>query len=316
MKYIATLMGRNHKCKRGTVAATDARKAWTRAYRYFQLADHPTIRLQVRPDPSDLLGLTMAALYVAGNAAGMAVKWTGGSKTQCAIDTDLRAARARLSGVTDVTRVMQVVASMGPDAQEYYSTCQLALYAAQSRGASVNRQYDDAYKAINAYIGGLRTRHETEVRTDYVLELGGNLVAVNRAIAHIIYGGARWVEAIDGTMDNDIAAGLGIALHNALRTCTARQRDIARMLCANNSQQDIADALRCSKTAVCRNVATLRKTVADHIRAHAPQYAYLLPSAPIDAAVQGSNVTGGRKDAAYYRAYRAARKAAQANANA
>lgn len=313
MKYIATLMYANDTTRTAiTIDASDACAAHIAARK----ARPDATRITVAPDTTDTAGLMMGALMVARVTARNAILRTGGNDTQRAIDADLRAANARLSDAVAPERIIDVIASTGHDAQDFYSICQLALLNGQAAGLDTDAQYREAYRALNTAVHAMQTAHATEVCTEYIRDNGGDIISLNRAIARIMRGGDRWTDADGGIMPNADALLLGDVLHDALQACKPVQQGIARLLAVGYSQRQIATRMGRGVATIARNVADMRKTVSDHIRTHAPQYSYLLPSAPIDAAVQGSNVAGGHKDAAYYRAYRAARKAAQTNSNA
>lgn len=309
MKYIATVTHGNNRHDT-TVDAQDARTAHTIARQANPNAD----KIQVKPDTSDTIGLMVGALMVARITASNAILRTGGNATQVTIDRDLRIAQARLSGVTSAVRVVDVISGAGQDAQDFYSICQLALLNAQASGLDMAAQYDSAYKTLNTAVHAMQTAHAYEVRTEWLTDNGGNLVALNDAIACIIRGGDKWTPCAGGDLSEADAIALGDAIRDALQPLNRTLRNIARLLAIGYSQRQIATRMGTSVATVSRNVARLRKAMSDHIRMHVPQFADLLPADPIDNATRTTNVTGGRKDAAYYRAYRAARKAAkQAN---
>lgn len=306
MKYIATVTHGNNRHDL-IIHAPNAKTA----HAIVRTANPDATRIQVKPDTSDTVGLMMGALMVARITASNAILRTGGNVTQVTIDRDLRIAQARLSGVTSAVRVMDVIADAGHDAQEFYSICQLALVEAQTSGLDVSAQYDNAYKALNTAVHAMQSAHAHEVHTEWLTDNGGNLVALNHAIACIIHGGDRWIPCAGGELSEDSAIALGDAIRDAMQPLNSTLRSIAQSLAIGYSQRQIAVEMGVSVATVSRNVARLRKAVADHIRAHAPQFADLLPTAPIDNATCTANVTGGRKDASYYRAYRAMRREAR-----
>lgn len=323
MKYIiyttTNTTDGNQTTARKTVNATDARTA--RMHIDAHTPNGATVR--VYPHTGTDVGIMRGAVMVARRTAINAIK-RHGTETQYRIEREFAAINARLVGAETPERVNTVISTYSPDTQDFYSIALLGLQEGKAAGLSIPEQYSVAYRALNAHIHSLNAATEYELSTEFLTDGGGDLVAINTAIASIIRGGDKWTPTDGGEMDAATAARLGAAIADAMRTVTPTQRKIAELLGRGYSQRKIAEKTERDLRTVSRNIAIMRDKITTYMRDNASEFVHMIDGnngcttiiqeETAAAATQAAaSMRGGKKDAAYYREYRA-RKAAERKA--
>ena len=317
-----------------TTDATDARTAHEHA-----AAAYPAAVVRVYPSTLDSMGNTIAAglargaLMVARRTAANGIKRTGGNATQCRIEREFAAANVRCRGAETATRIMEVVEDYSHDTQEEFAVALAGLTAAAAAGLPIDEQYRAAYLELNRHIHAQRAATERELSTEYVIDGGGNVVAINAAIATVIRGGERYEPAaatmcrIDG---NELAA----ALRDALALVTPTQRKTVELLARGYSVAAIAHHMKRNERTVKANIAIVRGKLAAYMQENAPDVLPMVNGEGYAAyKAEGKAAAAHRADAnnhrtdegkaakkannaAYCKEYRERRKAAKMAANA
>ena len=243
------------------------------------------------------------ALYAAFTVAHKAAKKAterGGNDTQWRIRLALDGLAAGLhnaGGNVDAPRyVADHLPALHHDARAFVSEAVTGIlfgYNHKGRvlcgianGGDVREQYRAAYACVNRYIAGQRAATDKEVSTEYIIDGGGDIVAISTAIHAIIKGGDKWTPTDGGNMDAATAARLGDVLHKALQTVRPVQRDIAVMLAKGYSQRQIADHTGRAVATVNTNIAIMRDKVAEYIRDNAPEFVDMIDGATVAAAAE------------------------------
>lgn len=271
-----------------TIDATDARTA--HAHGAMIAPDSATIRVYPATMDTDgqinADGIARGALMVARRTAINAVIRTGGNATQCRIERELAAANARCHGAESARRIIDVVADYSADTQDFFAVAAAGLTDAIMDGADIVEQYHAAYLALNKHIHAQRAATARELSMEYIVDGGGDIVAINTAVSAIIRGGDRWTAADSGNMDAATATRLGATIAAAMRTVSPTQRQIAAMLGRGYSQRQIADRTGRGLATVNRNIAIMRGKISGYIRTHAPEFADMVDSATVAAAAE------------------------------
>lgn len=315
MKYTIIITTADGKQTTHTTTAQDARTAHEHGA---AIAQDATASIRVYPTTQDEhgepidAGIVRGALMVARRTAANAVRRTGGNETQCRIDKELTAANARCHGAETAERIVSVIASYSADTQDFFGYAAQGITDGIAAGLDIAEQYHSAFIALNKFVHSQRSASEHELSTEYIIDGGGDIVAINTAISAIVRGGDKWTPTDGAGMDAETAARLGAALSAALRLVTPTQRHIAELTARGYSQRQIAEKTGRGVTTIERNLANVRAKVAEYIRENAPEFAGMIDSAATTAAAEraAANNRGGKKDAEYYREYRA-RKAAE-----
>lgn len=222
--------------------------------------DSVTLRVYPCTDTAD--GIACGALMVARRTAVNGVLRTGGNATQMRIERETAAANARCMNGADAARIHVVISDYSADTQDYYAIAAAALSCAAADGLPLEQQYAAAYRELNAEIHRQRTATAYEVSTEFLRDGGGDLVAINTAIASIIRGGDKWTPTDGGEMDAETATRLGKAIANAMRNANPTQKRIAELLARGYSQRRIAEMTGRELATINRNIAILRGKVA------------------------------------------------------
>lgn len=284
------------------------------AYHTTRTASGATLRVYpITTDAAGMIdadGVARGALLVARCTARNGIRRTGGNDTQRRIDNDLRRVNARAMRGGGAHQIASYIADTSADAQDYYSIAQCAIVAAVLSGQDIMQQYAAAYAALNNHVMQQRAASHYEISTEFLRDNNDDLIAINRVIASIMRGDNRYAPIGNGTMSTATTRRLGYAIHCAMAYVTPIQRDIINYVTCGYSQRDIAVKLHRSVTTINRHIAIIRKTISDFITNNYPEFVYLIITDGVDDSAEAA-CSGGAKDAAYYRAYRARRKAAQ-----
>lgn len=323
MRYIITITttdaNGNVTTTTTTTTATDARQA----HEYAATIAADGAKIRVYPDTATAAGIARGAVMIARRTALNAIMRQG-TPTQHTIERETAAINARIRGAETAERILTVVNDYSHDTREFFAIAAAALSAAAANGKPIDEQYRVGYVELNAYIHSQRAATEYEISTEFLQDGGGDLVAINTAIASIIRGGDKWTPADGGEMDAATAARLGQAIADAMRIVTPTQRRIAELLARGYSQRQIADKTGRAITTIEKNIAILRGKIAGYISGAAAEFEPLIKQAATAAAAKkwsnGARTIEGaarekanckaRHSAEYYRAYRA-RKAAE-----
>lgn len=303
MKYVA-IVTTTDTDERMNIDAIDARQAHDVAAKAYPTAE--TVRVYPATDTD--AGIVRGAIMVIRRTAVNGVLRTGGTPTQAKLERETAALNARVRGVDDAARLFSMLPNYSHDMQDMLSDAMTALTC--TVGATLEEKYAAAYREVNKAIHEQAAASEYEISTEFLLDGNGDLVSLNAAIAAIIHGTDKWTPTDGGTMDAETAARLGAALSAALRTVNPTQRKIAEYLARGYSQRRIATETRRDVRTVSRNIAILREKVGAYL--DITEFAPLIRAALVSAAAKKATASqkGGKKDAEYYREYRA-RKAAE-----
>ena len=301
-----------------TTNAQNAKQAHEYAETIATKAD--TIRVYPTTQDSDgnviVYGLLRGALMVAKKSAEKTLSRDGGTKTQQTIASELISANARagLTGAEELGApyLLDIISQLSQDSNDIFSCAYNGMFDALQRGEDITEQYHNGYIEINRYIMAQRSASEKEVSTEYILESGGHLVAINTYIARIVKGGERYTPCNSETMDETTAEKLGAILSNASALLTPRQKTIVELVARGYSQRRIAELLHVKNAmTINQHIANIRKIYADYINANASEFNAIIKSAEVNETQKRRNKN--RHSAEYYREYRA-RKKAQKNA--
>ena len=251
-----------------TTTATDARQAHDNAI----TTDGANVC--VYPSTATDAGQARGAVMVMRRTAVNGIKRTGGNDTQRRIEKETAAINARIRGAETAERILSVVADYSHDTREYFSIAVTALSCAAAQGLDIAAQYDAAYTELNHAIHAQRAATAHEISTEFIRDGGGDIVAVNRAIAWILRGSDKWTPADGGTMDAATAARLDTVMNDASMLISPTQREIFKLLAQGYSQRQIAVKTGRELATVNRNIAILRGKIGDYIRATANEFAY------------------------------------------
>ena len=312
---------------RQTINHIDAQDARTAHEHGAAMNQDATASIRVYPTTQDEHGATIdagvarGALMVARRTAANAVRRTGGNETQCRIDKELTAANARCHGAGTAQRIIEVISSYSADTQDFFGYAAQGIADGIAAGLDIAEQYHGAFIALNKFVHSQRSATEHELSTEFIIDGGGDIVAINTAISAIIRGGDKWTPTDGGGMDAETAARLGAAIAAAMRTVTPTQRKIAELTGRGYSQRPIAEKTGRGVATVARNLANVRAKIAEYMRDNAPEFSEMIDSMSVTAATHTANISNaGRtaaaqerkaaKNAEYCKAYRA-RKAAE-----
>lgn len=272
MKYIiiTTTTDANGNVTTTTTTATDAKQA--RDHAITIAADGASVR--VYPDTTTDAGQARGAVMVMRRTAANGIKKTGGNDTQRRIERETAAINARIRGAETAERIISVVADYSPDTQDYFDIAVSALSCTAAQGMDIAAQYSAAYAELNRAIHAQRAATAREISTEFIRDGGGDLVAVNRAIAWILRGSDKWTPTDGGEMDAETAARLDDAIHGGMTVLTPTQRDIFELLARGYSQRRISAKIGRELATVNRHVAILRGKLAGYIRDTMPDFAY------------------------------------------
>lgn len=285
MKYVA-IITRNHADGTQTTIAHTINADSTQAARA-ELDNANAVSIRIYPSTDTTIGIMRGALMVARRTAVNAIMRQG-TTTQHTIERETAAINARLHGCIDPIRINTVIAEYSGDTQEFYACAVSGLCDGVSMGLDIAGQYRLAYKTLNAHIHSQRAATEHEISTEYIVSGGGDLVAINTAIAAIIRGGDKWTAAASGNMDAGTAARLGNTIHAAMLTINPTQRRIAELLARGYSQRRIAEMTGRELATVNRNIAIMRDTIAAYIRDNASEFADTIKAAETAAAAKAA----------------------------
>ena len=288
-----------------TTTATDARQA----HEYAATIATDGAKIRVYPDTATAAGIARGAVMIARRTAVNAVMRTGGNETQNRIERETAAINARIRGAETAERILTVVNDYSHDTREFFAIAAAALSAAAANGKPIDEQYHVGYVELNAYIHSQRAATEYEISTEFLQDGGGDLVAINTAIASIIRGGDKWTPADGGEMDAATAARVGQAIADAMRIVTPTQRRIAELLARGYSQRQIADKTGRELATVNRNIAILRGKIAGYISGAAAEFEPLIKQAATAAA---ATAAAAKNASGAYTSRTAAQKATQA----
>lgn len=300
MQYTIIITTADGKQTTYTTTAADARIAHEHGA---IIANDVTASIRVYPTTQDEhgalidAGVARGALMIARRTAANAVRRTGGNETQCRIDRELTAANARCHGAETARRIIDVIAGYSADTQEFFAIAAAGLTDAIAGGADIAEQYHVAFLALNRHVHAQRAATAYELSTEFIIDGGGDIVAINTAISAIIRGGDKWTAVDGGNMDAATAARLGAAITAAMRTVSPTQRHIAELLGRGYSQRQIAEKTGRGIATVNRNIAIMRGKISEYIRANAAEFADMLDSVTV-AAAAGRAATDSRTAAA------------------
>lgn len=266
--------------------------------------------IRAYPATDTALGLARGALMIARRTAINATTH-GGTETQQRIEREFAAVNARCISATSAERIYSVIKDYSADTQDMHSEAVAALHTASGQGLPIDQQYKAAYKALNAMLHAQKAATVKELSTQYVQDMGGDLVAISRVIVCILRGGDSYTPCATAEMDANTRRRFYFALTDAAKTLNPTQADILKRLALGQSQRQTADATGKRPETVCRNVAIMRAKMSAYLQA--TEFADLIKARQaMQAGKQAAN-NGGKKDAAYYRAYRARKKAEKAD---
>ena len=272
------------------------------------------ITIRVYPTTTDVNGNIIAynvvrgALQVAAISAKKTVDRTGGTDTQRRIANELISVNVR-AGADGAEQygagyVLDMISNTSPDTQDIYSCAEQGMLTAIHDGADIAEQYHNAYLYINKYIMAQRGATARECSLEYTRESGGDIVPINAYIARIINGGERYTPYDDGIINAETAERLGAVLASASALLTPRQKDIVKYIGYGYSIADIAERLGIkSKGTIAEHLTRIRSKMLEYFANNAPQFLYMIDGAKVNAAAQKK-----KRNAEYYREYRAKRK--------
>jgi len=303
---------------RQTINHIDAQDARTAHEHGAAIAQDASATIRVYPATQDEHGATIAAgiargaLMVARRTAANAVRRTGGNETQCRIDKELTAANARCHGAETAARIIEVISSYSADTQDFFGYAAQGITDGIAAGLDIAEQYHGAFIALNKFVHSQHSATEHELSTEFIIDGGGDIVAINTAISTIIRGGDKWTPTDGGGMDAETAARLGAAIAAAMRTVTPTQRKIAELTGRGYSQRQIAEKTGRAVVTVEKNLVNVRAKIAAYIRENAPEFAHMIDNAETAAAVErwangGRTVEGAKRKAAADKATQAER---------
>lgn len=254
-------------------------------------------QVKVYADTATPDGLMLAAFSVAHKSAKKSTE-RGGNDTQWRIRNALDGIAHGLHLTAGLVAPGEYIADKLPDAhadaQEFVQCAAVGIMYGHShngraidgmeQGADVPEQYHAGYAAVNRYISAQRAATERELSTEYIVDGGGDIVAINAAIACIIRGGEKWIPSEGGGMDAETAARLGAAITAACKGLSKVQQDTARMIAAGYSMRQAAAKLRRNVRTIEAHAANIRAKIAAYIRDNAPEFAHLIDSAAVNAA--------------------------------
>lgn len=269
----------------------------------------------------------LLALSIATATAKNAVMRQG-TETQIMIDRDCRilsgmtaaamAARPEMTNRDVTVYILERLPLFGHDTQDFFSFAMDGIERATAAGKGIATATAAGYSVLNSYIYSLKTATEKEMSTEYLIDGGGDIVALSTAISCIIRGGDKWTAANGGGMTAAQAESLGQAISEAAAQLQPVHREIAVLLGKGYSQRQIAAKTGRELATVNRNIAIIRGKMAEYIAANYPEFVDLTTESTIDATAAAtaaqaaaSHEKQSRGDtAARMRAYRARKRAA------
>lgn len=248
------------------------------------------------------------ALQVATISAKKTVTRTGGTDTQRRIANELISVNIRAGAESaeqlGVKYVLDMISDTSADTQDIYSCAEEGILTAIRDGADIVEQYRNAYLYINRHIMKQRGATARECSLEYIQESDGDIVPINAYIARIINGGERYTPFDNGIIDTKTAERLGAVLSNASALLTPRQKDIVKYIGYGYSIADIAERLNIkSKGTISEHLTRIRVKTLEYFTSNAPEFLYMIDGAKVNAAAQKR-----KRNAEYYRDYRAKRK--------
>lgn len=308
MKYIITITTTDANGNVTTTTTTTTATGARQAHEYAATIATGGAKIRVYPDTATAAGIARGAVMIARRTALNAIMRQG-TPTQHTIERETAAINARIRGAETAERILTVVNDYSHDTREFFAIAAAALSAAAANGKPIDEQYHAGYIELNAYIHSQRAATEYEISTEFLQDGGGDLVAINTAIAFIIHGGDKWTPTGGGEMDAATAARLGQAIADAMRTVTPTQRRIAELLARGYSQRQIADKTGRELATVNRNIAILRGKIAGYISGAAAEFEPLIKQAATAAA---ATAAAAKNASGAYTSRTAAQKATQA----
>jgi len=293
MLYTIIITNADNTTATATTNATNAKQA----HEYAETIAKSGATIRVYPTTQDndgnviVYGLLRGALMVAKKSAEKTLSRDGGTKTQQTIASELISANARC-GMSNaeklgVSYVLDTIAKLSQDSNDIFSCAYNGMFDAMQRGADIVEQYHNGYIEINRYIMAQRSASQKEVSTEYILESGGHLVAINTYIARIIKSGDRYTPIDSNTMDSVTADELGNILANASALLTPRQKEIVSLVTRGYSQRKIMELLHIKTVStINQHLDNIRKIYAEYIHENAPQFDSIIKIAEINAKKQ------------------------------
>lgn len=247
------------------------------------------------------------ALQIAKRSAERAAN-NSGTTTQERIFKELAAANraAAENGAEELGAeyLQELIAKTSADSQDFFADAYSGILDAIAEGAPIYEQYHNGYLSINAALMKKRAATAFELSTEFITEGGGAIVAINSYIAQLIKGGEKYTPREGGTLNAETAAELGAAIAAAAAALTPRQKQIIALIARGYSIADIAKRLNIkSKGTIAEHLTRIRSKTLEYFASNAPQFLYMIDGAKVNAAAQKK-----KRNAEYYREYRAKRK--------
>ena len=274
--------------------------------------------VRVYHDLSTVDGLCRAALAIAHTVAKKTIDRGACTATQIAIDTALRVACARVASAGEhatAEYINGVVQSLNHDAQDFFGYAMQGLQS--TNGQPIADRYRAGYIAINRYVHSQRSASQYELSTEFIIDGGGDVVALGSAVGSILRGTDRYIPTPSARLDGQSARKLCATLAAAVNQLTPTQKDIVRLLGLGYSQNQVASKLGRAPATIKEHIANIRKRVAGYFADNAPDY---IDNATVQTSIcktetDGAKTANKSKSAEYYRAYRARKAAERAQAN-
>lgn len=149
----------------------------------------------------------------------------------------------------------------GQDIADLRGVAALALVNARAQGAPIETRYRDALNAVNAYMRrDMRAVSQTResMRTEYIEDINGDIVATNSAIKAVFEKGKTYYYADDdetGLTDEKRAAIQAIAA-----ACSPTQRAVISWVARGASARQIAAIRGVSHVAIVKTLNRVRET--------------------------------------------------------
>lgn len=232
--------------------------------------------------------LYRAAIQIATVSAQKAM-YNGGTDTQRTIYNSLSVCNYKAGlhdeNVAGMDYLIELIARMDHDAQEYVAYAYEGLLQGLSDNVSIEECYHKAYIYINKYIMTQRSASIREISTEYITDNDGEIVAINAYIARIINGGDRYIPCDSGIMDSEMADRLGAVLNKAFNTLFDSQKRVVKYLACGYSQRATAEKLHFSNVArVNEMLVNIRKKVLEYIQENATEFLPLIDEISVKTA--------------------------------
>lgn len=250
------------------------------------------IRVYVVPDSVN--AVAFAALIVSSRACS---NWT-----VCGMDSldraalDFRRIFAAIKGNVTAARIFAEIQTAGHDAQDLFSETLNAFVASAASADTAENKHRAAYSTVNAYISSMRAAGVKECLTAFTADENGDVIGLERALRDYF----NPEDPEDGAPSR---RDLLSALKSGLAACTPIQRRIVKLTALGLSVRQVSEKVGRAPSTVQTHLTLARNVLKSYLNG------FNIDVAAVETAAKKSSAA--RHDAAYWRRYRAAKKAAK-----